>query len=497
MAYDFFAEQDQEDDAQKQQAETGMVQLGPEGSTLKDNPSPQGAPGAQGTNSGSFTNLNSYLDANKSLGFGGQVAGKVQGAVDEAGQAQKTAESGFKQQADAGSVSFDPSLGEAVKRDATSVVGDQAKFSDFLKARDAEYKGPNALVDTDLFRPTDAAQRKAQEQAGASGSEGGRQALLDQYYGSGNGRFDYTGGQKKLDNLLIQNDPSSREAFAKTQENASKTAQDYEGLRGALTAYAGGKREATGQARAQARGAVGIDDAGNFLATDNVRGNGGAVQDTVEGIDERAAARKAELAGLHGTLDPVTGKGWAKDLTPDQIQRMGIDPNAFGGVDLTPADRAQGSYAKYYQGYKVDPGYLYQQDPGHLNYLNFTADSALNRNTVANQKELAQLNALSQLAGKENSFIGDPTQVGTQETAPLYNYQGSRFQSDVGGARDRFTGELAAIRDKYTNAQAGHQNTVNSGGLGSSDSGGIIDPTKEMAEVNAVRVKYGLPPITV
>lgn len=497
MAYDFFEEQDQQEDANKQQQETGMVALGPEGNTISEAKAPQGQPGA-GTSSGSYTNLNSYLDANKSLGFGGKVAEKVQGEIDTAQGAQATGSAAFKQKADEGSVDLDQGLEESVRNDATQVVGDQGKFSDFLKARDAEYKGPRNFVDdTDAFRTTDDAQRKAASTAQAAGSEGGRQALLDNWYGSGAGRNDYTGGQKKLDNLLIQNDPASREAFAKTSENAAKTAQDYDSLKSQLSAYAGGKKSSTEAARARARGAVGIDEAGNFLATDATRGNAGAAQDLVEGIDERVASRRADLAGLRGTLDPLRGQKWLKDLSPAQLEKMGVDLSQIDqGVNLIPNENL-GSYAPYYQGYKVDPGYLYQKDPGALDYLNFTADSALSRDTVSNQSELAKLNALAQLAGKENTFIGDPSVVGSQESAPLYGFQGSKFSSDVAAGRQAFQNELAAVRDKYRNAEAGHQNTVNSGGLGSSDSGGVTDPSKELAEVNVVRVKYGLPPITV
>lgn len=400
MAYDYFAEQDQEEDSQKQQQETGMVALGPEGTTIKDQPSQQQAPGAEGTNSGSFTNLNSYLDANKSLGFGGQVAGKVQGEVDQAGEAQKTADSTFRQQADAGSVSFDPSLGAQVAQDATAVVGDQGKFSDFLKARDAEYKGPNNLVDSDAFQATDAAQRKAQEAAQASGSEGGRMALLDQYYGTGNGRNDYTGGQKKLENLLIQNDTASRDAFAKTTENAAKTAQDYGSLKDTLSAYGGAQRAATGQARAQARAAIGIDDAGNEVAG---QGAIGALKTGVKSAaDKRLADRETERTTVAQAL----------------------------------RDRKLASLDPKYRGVVGDIGsmQLYGADP--TQYLRDTG--TINEQTVATKQQQAQMAALAKLAGKENTYLPDEALAGTMDDEALTSFDAQTLRGEAEGRAARY-----------------------------------------------------------
>lgn len=493
MAYDFFEEQDQQEDAQQQQADTGMVQIGPEGTTIKD----QAQPAQKGpTSSGSYTNLQSYLDANKSLGFGGQVAGKVQGEVDKATQAQDTAAQSFKSQSDAGKVELSDELEQSVRQSPESVVSDQGKFSEFLRARDAEYQGPKNLVDLDIFSETDRAQRQATEAATAAGSEGGRKALLDKYYGTGSGRFDYNAGQQKLDNLLVQNDPQSRDAFQEVGRKAQEASQGYQDLRGALSSYAGQNQANTAAARARARAAVGIDEAGNYLPTDATRGNAGAVQDLVEGIDERLAARTGDLAATRQVLDPIRGAQYLRDVSPEALAKLGVDQEAINrGVDLTPIDRALGDYAKYYSGYKVDPGYLYQRDPGDLGYLSYTDPNALSRDSVTRQEELARLNALAQLAGKENTFIADPSLVGSQVDAPLYGFKGSEFSSDVAGRRSQFEAELQAVRDRFDRLSKG--TTQVNGGVGTSTSGGIYNPASEMAEVNAVRARYGLPPITV
>jgi hypothetical protein len=257
MAYDLFENQDDEDAAKQQQA-TGQVQLGPQtGTQVSGDAKAQNSGSGGGTSSGAYTNLQSYLDANKSLNFGSDVAGQVQKKVDTANQAQSEAETGFKSDVDKATVNSNPDLINQVGTDATQITSSPEKTSDFLRMRNAEYGGPNSLVDeADRYKAVSGATGTAQEQAEATKSEGGRKALLDTTYGSGAGRYDYTPGQKNLDNLLIQNDPNSREAFQSTQQNAAAAGQGFQSLKDQLQGYAGQGKATTAATRAgRARGA--------------------------------------------------------------------------------------------------------------------------------------------------------------------------------------------------------------------------------------------------
>lgn len=483
MAFDFFQEQDE--DQQQNGQQSGMIQqLGPESATQEATSKTAGpnSGGGEGTASGAYTNLQSYLDANKSLNFGGQVAGKVQGEVDQAKTAQDEASSAFKGQVDAGATRANDDLVNEAVSNPTGVVGDQQKFSDFLKQRDAEYKGPNNLVDnTDLYTSTLQATERAGQRAGVTDDEAGRKALLDEYYGTGAGRTDYTPGQKKLDNLLIQNDPNSKAAFEKVRADAGAVGQNFNTLKDTLAGYAGQGKADTQAARAKTRAALGIDDAGNLLATDQTRGNG-AIQDTVEGLDEKVAARRAQLAAEQARLNPLAGKKYLSDISQDDLGYLGIDPNnagAFGGIDIRPQGNL-GQYAPYYEGYKVDPGFLYGQDPGSGTFLNYTPEGDLNRGSVSTPEEFQRLQALSQLAGVDQPYISNPDQVGAHTADRLSSFDSGRLTSQATASRADLQRRLQAVRDHFTQVQ---------------NSGGITDPGNELWYVNQVRASAGLPPI--
>ena len=504
MAYDYFQNIDEEKDQAEQQSKGGVTQVGPEGGTLETGEDKQQNSGTAGTSSGAFTNLQSYLDANKSLNQGAKFAGKVGENVAGAQKAQSEAETGFKQDVDTGSVQKNDALIEAARKTPQQVVADQSKFSDFLKQRDASYAGPRNLVDQgERYQNVSSATDTASERAELTKDEAGRKTLLDTYYGSGNGRYDYTPGQKNLDNLLIQNDPTSREALSKVQSDAAATKQRFGTLKDELASYAGTAATNTAAARAGARGALGIDDSGNVLAFDNIRGNAGALQDAVEVVDERLAQRQAALAKEQELLGFGNNQSLSQ-FTPEQIARMGIDPEQFKGVSQVPLWRAVGGergesrtyspnddYAKNFRGYQVDPGYLYGVDPRQ--YAKLTDPSALNRSSVANTEELAQLQALSQLAGVDQSWITDPSVVGSQFDQGLSDYDRAKLTSDVADKRNAFSSELSAVSKKYDDYTAA---------LRTPDSrdtqfpvGDNVVQAQEMIEVNEIRKKYGLPPI--
>lgn len=491
MAFDFFQEQDDEEKNQQGQPgqpaqPEGMVSLGPESATQEGQSRNQNAGQGGGTSSGAYTNLQSYLDANKSLNFGQEVAGKVQGQVDQANQAQDEAAAGFKEDVDKATVNQDDALLDQVGTDATKVTSNPNDFSSFLKMRNAQYGGPNNFIDEpERYGSASGATGAAREQVEATKSEGGRKALLDKTYGAGAGRYDYTAGQKNLDNLLIQNDPGSREAFQRAQEGAEASGKRLDDLSTSLRDYAGQGKAKTQATRAAARGRLGIDDAGNVL-----EGGPGEIQRELGSVDERVAARKAQLAADQTLLQPVAGKGWLRDLSPEQKAKLGLADSDFGAIDLYPNDTGynRGSYSKYYQGFKVDPGYLFQQDPGSGSYLKFTSDPSLNRSSVATPEELAQLQALSELAGVDQSWISDPGQVGSQVDAPVYSFDKGKYVGDANARRNAFIAELQAARDKFEGSMSG------SGLPGETTGGGLMDPSRLQATVNAIRAKYGLPP---
>src|SRR5262245_56103220 len=127
MAFDYFEEQDEENESG---AAGPQKSLGQESSVISGER--QENEGDK-TSSGTFTNLNSYLDANKSLQFGQQVAGKVQGQVDEATRTQDETEGSFRSQVNAGAVDKNEDLLGRVSTGARDVVKNQADVEEFAK----------------------------------------------------------------------------------------------------------------------------------------------------------------------------------------------------------------------------------------------------------------------------------------------------------------------------------------------------------------------------
>lgn len=145
-----------------------------------------------------FTNLQRVLQANKANKLGATVGAGIQqagqqaiGAINQAGQQFKTEADKEKER--------QTSLGQTVRGtlggDLQNVSNDTV--SQFETARSGQSKGPMAIKDVDKI--TEQA-REAQGLGQATGNEGGRLGLLQRFVGQGNR---YTGGQQRLDNLLL------------------------------------------------------------------------------------------------------------------------------------------------------------------------------------------------------------------------------------------------------------------------------------------------------
>lgn len=460
MAYDFFG-QDEED----QKLNDPMnVQLGQESPVVTGGGQKvQEAGSPKGTRSGQYTNLQQYLDANKSLGFGQKVADRVGGKVQTATSALDDTDRSFRADSDASSVDKDDALIGRIGTDATGLVGNADDFAKVQKMRDARYQGPNDFASYGTYGSTLDATTKAQQAAEATKSEGGRKTLLDQEFGSGAGRYDYTGGQKRLDNLLIQNDPASRQAFQNVQQQAQAAQQRFSDLGQALDAYAAQNKAKTTAARSATRGAIGIDDAGNVLET-----GPGAIQTARGALDTRVAQEKKNRDDLKAGTDALgVPKTWS-DVKDTATGKPWVDPNAqyqgmnignawaFGGVadpyrsqdlasqykdatgkdpwstsllysnprDYRPSGELEdGRTASQFDWSGVVPMRGADQSFMGLNfndprYLQYAADTAFNRDAVAGTQDIAKMRALEQLAAL------DPKTLLAAESAGRFSDEG-------------------------------------------------------------------------
>lgn len=462
MAFDLFDNQDEEDDKQKNQA-SGEVQLGPESGTQDPGDSKTQNSGTGGTSSGAFTNLQSYLDANKSLNFGSSVAGQVQKNVDTANQSQKDAATGFKQDVDQQTIATNPDLIQQVGTDATAITSDPQKTSDFLRMRNAQYGGPNNLVDEgDRYKAVSGATNTAQQDAEATKSEGGRKALLDKDYGAGVGRYDYTPGQKNLDNLLIQNDPTARKSFDTVQQNAAGAGAGFQSLKDQLQSYAGQAKATTGATRAATRSALGIDDAGNIIS-ENGKPNSGAIGSLYGKLASNTQEKQSAYDTASAHIKNAIATKDLSGLTPEERQMLGAQlPESQGYYRANPSD-----------------------------YLNFAPREDINLGSTASKEDAARMDALSQLADQGTNPFLDSSKAGTAPT-DYANFDQDRFSGTINSNKATFEGKQNSLNDEIKSIW---NTPVPITGAGNPIEQKQAAIQAKYDELNSLRSYYGLPPV--
>lgn len=366
MAY-ALNEKEREDEELAQEGQG--QQLGAESAIVQDSPEPTEQ---TDKGSGQYVNLQSYLEANKPQQFGQQVAGKLGEAVVGAEGAQKEAESKFKGLSDQGSIKEDPNLiQEAVAR-PEDVLKDQQKRESFTKMRDARYQGPNQLAETEFYDPTQRATREASEQAEASKDESGRRSLLDQYYGAGAGKYDYTRGQKKLDELLISGDQGAKTAFEQQQAKAGMLNPAFQNLQQSLGDYANQRKLETEKTAQNVKSKV-----------------GGAQSETQAQIEKRLADA---VAARNARIEQERQRNAQGQATAAEIGRTG-EMRTFG----------------------VDPS----------KYLRIGSDPT--RHNVVDPSQRGRYEALAELMGQGQGWLPDAAQAGTYNPENDISYDPSMF----------------------------------------------------------------------
>ncbi len=414
MSFDFFSQderlrEDEEQSAQKPLGQQSPVTSGAPAQT-------QGPEQPGGTASGSFTNLQRYLDANESLKFGQQVAGRVGQDVDKAVQGQQQADSQFTQKVDQSTISEDPEVVAQIRNNPQALAADEAKKSAVFKMRDAQYQGPKNLVDeSELYSQAYNPTNRATTVGTQVGNESGRKAYLDEQFGAKAGRYDYTGGQKKLDNYLIQNDEGSKDAFAAVGKRASDAGAGFESLKEKLAAYAGQGATKTAGARASTRGALGLADDGTFNKDADVYK-----------IQQAAAERAAQLNKQRDSDYELLQKSLSsKKPDAEPLKKIGVNANQQ----------------------------LFKVDPTNARYLQKQRDASLH--DAATPEEQARVEALSQLASQNNAFLPYADKAGKYR--PEANFQTKDFLADADSARAAYNDALSAKNVGIASGQLGDE----------------------------------------
>jgi hypothetical protein len=213
---------------------SGGVNISGQSGTVSTNVPGQDSSGDNQKSSGQYTNIQSYLDANKQQGddMGTKVAGDVSAKADDAQQKIQGYESKAPTVA-----AYDPN--DALGR-VTDLNDDEKNTYKTTKATGG-YTGPVDQSGVDGYFDANKAGTEAVTAVQNAGNEVGQRELLKSSYA----RPDYNAGQNNLDQAILQGSAGSK---SKLEELGTK----YSGLSNALTTANTNVGTAVNAANAQA-----------------------------------------------------------------------------------------------------------------------------------------------------------------------------------------------------------------------------------------------------
>lgn len=337
-----------------------------------------------------FADLSEYLRVNTPQEFGSKVAGKIGEDISKGEQTLSNAQGEFKNRADSSTVTDNNGLIDQVSTSPETV--DKTAFTGL---RDAQYKGPESFSDTqDLYSQATGTAGAAVGKANASKTEGGRFALLDNYFG----RPNYSRGEKALDNLLIQNDDNSKQAFSQMQTNANQLQQGVATAGGELGQYGAAAKAKTQATRDAARGAL------------------TGAQQRLEGETQAQYQARVGQQSANETAikEALASKDFSK-LTPEQRQIMGTQAT---GLDTDSF-------------YRVDPN-------------QYLSKAELTQQNTATQEQQRRAAALANLSDMQNTLLPENEETGKYATDPGLGYDFNELTKAIGSGKEQYQQALAA-----------------------------------------------------
>lgn len=399
---------------QQQQANTGMGVLGPQSTSAQQAqsvPAPAPPPGAGGSStiqddsssgskrtktgtprSGTFTNIQQYLQANRQSApnIASAVSEDLTGRASELGQAITQKQNEYQQkvqQAQQQQQELTQQAQQTVQQAAQTGQLDPNRLAEFRNIYTGQTKA-QAPGDINLAPETMQAERLV-SQAQQGKTPQGRFQLLRQTFGEGPRR--YTRGEQSLDNLLLQSTPEGREALGQKLDTAATSTQDM-----------------VDTARRQALEAR----SGLQSAYDTSR------QQLEQILTQTQAQQRAELEAeaarredTRRRLQESLGQGKVQ-LSPEDYAALGLDyfnivaaqPGLF-----TPAFGVAPQFTES-EGQMIGNetfGMFAPEVLGNINAAQYLRDvPTYTAQNVATPEQAARLNALAQLAGRSDDVVG-------------------------------------------------------------------------------------------
>ena len=378
--------------------------------------SPNQARAPQG--SGRFSNLRRYIDANKQYNeAGGGISGKIQeqsqkrlSGIREGIESQKTQAQNQYNQLQGAINQQGQQLQTQAFQDPRAFLQNQQNVQEFQKlrtggyAQDVNQLGSNA----NQFVPNI---EQLQGQAQAAGTEAGRFSLLRDRFSQPN----YTTGQQRLDQLLLQATPGSARSLRTGLESLAQQGQQLQsGLESDIT----GKRSELGNIVTQRQEAI------NNLLRQGVDASGIESDLTGRGYEDINLDVQNRFNQLQQNLPTeyqnilAAAQANANTQGVDLSQLTGLE----SGTNLYNLD-----LANYLPNLETVQGRLAQATPEQL----------------LQQQEFDRLEALSQLAGIQGPNI-QADQIG--QFTP-YEFDRQRFLADQGTRKRDYENYLNQIKE--------------------------------------------------
>lgn len=471
------------------------------------------------TSSGRFTNLNSYLNANKNFnqeggGLAGQINQNFQNQQGQINQNLQNNQQQFQNQAqqartpytdyssyatptfqNSGNVSTDPGQGsspslilqptlpnrstnnaqpagapnaspngyqnflDSVTADPTAAVNNQDVYNQFVNARDANYSGPTFLTgQTDLQQQASNYQQQAQQ----AQNENGRFGLLKQmFYNPG-----YSSGQQSLDNLMLQANPDQIKQLQTAQTGANKLTGNINQAVNQAGADATNYQNEAQNISGQAKSAIGTQTQD---PTSSAWSGTGALGNLISSVNNQIPVAQQQMADKYSQLQQDFSNN---KLSPTEMARAGIDQsqtltNLFNGMsglnNNTGNKTAFNEVLQSLNGGSVDPNAVYNYGTSLGNYVG-PNNFQYNANNVASADQASNYNALNKLAGgSAGQFITDPTQAGTAANYDVNSLINSQLGSDISSSTANKSSQVQQLLKNLTGEQSDYDRSHDSG----------------------------------
>lgn len=354
--------------------------------------------------SGSFANLNQYLDANKDNT--NQMATSIAGSIDNTAQNAQSNIDAFKANA--------PTVINRVTNDdlKNNYYDNATSLNDVIKNQykilkgTGGYTGPTDVSGVAGYEDAVSSANTATSKLAQTGTEAGRQELLKNQYS----RPSYTQGQNVLDQALIQADPNAQQKITGVKDKWSAL---------------------------------------NGLLDKTVNNSGSLIQQNLQNVlDNKAAIDTSETDYLNSFINPITQR--ANDLKTNAPKIQASVRN-----DLTDRTVNQDTIDRLGLGNYLNSS-IYNLDLG--SYLTDYDASGVNENVVATVDERNKYAALTSLLDR------DPTQI--QSAANPYSptsFDETKFKADLASQSAEAAADKNILKREYLmnpNALGGYAATI-------------------------------------